>query len=386
MNLHMMSAAECRLRSNWVGYTACMRWFPTLLALVLTACTVTVPVEPPTSQPVTPAEPRDATGPAPSPGVADAAAWSRLGLNGRILVAQTTRGVWLLDLVSGETRNVYSPPDLATEWVNMAALAPDGRTIVMAFAPLPPPGQVQFGYTALYLLDLADPSSLRPLLERKDERESYFTPSWSPDGRYIYYSHLERIANPSNATETVSYQYSVERVSYPDGQVEVLVPGAYWPRVSPDGARIVYVSIDPVALSDSGLYIADADGQNPIRVLEASPYGALDAPLFSADGRNLFISIVSEPLGRRRQGLGTPLRPVPSAHNVPSDWWTLPLGNSTPQRLTQINATGLYGDLSPDGRWLGFLSTRGIEVMAPDGSQLTLLSDLGGFGNIDWVP
>jgi Tol biopolymer transport system component len=373
-------------------YAVKMRLLSMLLTLTITACTVTVPVEPPTSTLVT-AYPADTPDPlrgspglAPSPGPASTVAWSALGLSGKILVAQATRGVWLLDLASGVARTVYSPPDLSTEWVNMAALAPDSQTVVMAFAPLPSPGQVQFGYTALYLLDLADPASLRPLLERKDERESYFTPSWSPDGRYIYYSHLERIANPANATETVSYQYSVERVSYSDGQVEVLVPGAYWPRVSADGTRIVFVTIDPVTLTDSGLFIADADGQNPIRVLEAGPFGAVDAPFFSADGRSLFMSIVSEPLGRRGLGLGTPLRPAPPAHNVPSDWWTLPLGSSTPQRLTQINATGLYGDISPDGRWLGFLSTRGIEVMAPDGSQLTLLSDLGGYGSMDWVP
>jgi Tol biopolymer transport system component len=356
----------------------------------LTACTVNVPVEPPTSAPVTPypagAPDRLQGYPAPTQGVVDAATWSGLGLTGKILVAQTTRGIWLLDLASGEARTVYSPPDLATEWVNMAALSPDGRTIVMAFAPAPLPGQVQFGYTALYLVDIDDPSSARPLLEREDERESYFTPSWSPDGRFIYYSHLKRIADPSNATQTIGYQYSVERVSFPEGAVEVLVPGAYWPRLAPDGTRIVYVTIDPVALSDNGIIIADSDGADPIRVLEVGSFGAVDAPLFSPDGQTVFVSIISEALGGRSSGLGARLRPAPLTHNVPSDWWSLPLGSSTPQRLTQINATGLYGDFSPDGRWLGFLSTRGIEVMAADGSQLTLISEWGGFGSIDWVP
>lgn len=362
-----------------------MRLMCLLLAFTLSACTLSVPAAPATTAPAVTADLLPG-GPTRISSAVDGVAWSGLGLSGRILVAQTTRGVWLLDLASGQTRTVYSPPDLTSEWVNTAALSPDGRTIVLAFAPLPPPGQVQFGYTALYLVDLDEPDSLRPLLERKDERESYFTPSWSPDGRYIYYSHLERIVDPSNATETVSYQYSVERVSYPDGAVEVLVPGSYWPRVSADGSRIVYVSIDPIALKDSGIYIADANGQNPIRVLEAGPYGAIDAPLFSPDGRSVFMSIVSEPVGRSGRGLNAPPRPAPRAHNVPSDWWMLPLGSSTPHRLTQLNTTGLYGDFSPDGRWLGFLSTRGIEVMAADGSQLALLSEQGGFGSIDWVP
>jgi hypothetical protein len=77
---------------------------------------------------------------------------------------------------------------------------------------------------------------------------------------------------------------------------------------------------------------------------------------------------------------------VASAHNVPSDWYQALSIGGTPQRLTNLNDTGLYGALSPDGKQMAFICASGLNVMNLDGSGLTQLSGDVMVGTIDWLP
>ena len=61
-------------------------------------------------------------------------------------------------------------------------------------------------------------------------------------------------------------------------------------------------------------------------------------------------------------------------------------GSGEPQRLTNLNAIGLYGDFDEGGQHLAFISAAGVHVMGPDGSNLTQLRDIATTGTIDWVP
>ena len=76
---------------------------------------------------------------------------------------------------------------------------------------------------------------------------------------------------------------------------------------------------------------------------------------------------------------------APAAHNVPSDWWRVPVTGGAPERLTQIFDTGLHGAAAPGGGWAAFISASGLYVMQSDGGNVTRLSRQGGTGTVEWL-
>jgi Tol biopolymer transport system component len=349
------------------------------LAVVLSACSthLTRPTPAPTS--AAPTSGNDSAG----------LPWASLNLAGRIIFTRATEGVWQLDLETGAAEQLFQPPDKNTSWINSASVSPDGQQIVVAYAPPPQPGEVQFGYTDLYLMPADGSAAPTLFLARPDPRESYFNPIWSPDGRHIYFAHLDQIQVPGSNPPEFTFQYNVERAAYPDGQPELIAPNAFWPRLSEDGAQLVYISVDPQTF-DNDLHVANADGTNARRFAELADFPAVDAPLFSPDGSAILFSAVSQSIAARPGELswleGMMGVKTASAHNVPSDWWRIPIGGGPPEQLTKIYDTGLYGDFAPDGRHMAFLSLRGLTVMTPDGQNLAGLSSNGAYGTVDWIP
>lgn len=157
---------------------------------------------------------------------------------------------------------------------------------------------------------------------------------------------------------------------------------AAWPRVSKDGESLAYVT------EANETIVAKADGSSPSVVIGQEQFAAVDAPLFSPDGNLLYFSAVdAEPesqssLWDRLLGVA-----VASAHSVPSDWWLMPAdGSGEPERLTNLNAIGLYGDFSASGQHIAFITAEGVNVMEPDGTNIVQLQIIPTTGAIDWVP
>ena len=69
------------------------------------------------------------------------------------------------------------------------------------------------------------------------DQDQYLQPVWSPDGKYIYFTHVNY--------QSSSAAYEVMRLAYPKGKPEQLVNQAYWPQISTDGSHLTYVSIFP---------------------------------------------------------------------------------------------------------------------------------------------
>jgi hypothetical protein len=237
---------------------------------------------------------------------------------------------------------------------------------------------VQFGFTDLYLMPADGSGEPAPLLLRSELSEAYFNVTW-PTEEYIYYSH---VAPATDDLGAVIYSSQIERLRYPERETELLVPAASWPRLSYDGAQLAYVN------NELELVVAEPDGSRPEVVLGPDLFEAVDAPLFSRDGEHLYFSAVGAPAESlssfwdRLLGVR-----VAWAHDVPSDWWRMPAGGSgEPERLTDIEAIGLYGDFSLDGRHLAFIASDGVFLMRPDGSELQQLRDIVAIGTIDWSP
>jgi WD40 repeat protein len=333
--------------------------------------------------------------------------WANLNLTGKLIFltfitgSQSVPRLVQLDLATGQQTTLFQPP--ANTWISGAAVSPDHKQIVIAYAPPPPPGDYQYGYTEFYLLP-AECVSLpegcgsaapQPLLTRTAKTESFFNPSWSPDGRYLYYVHLT-----SNSGNDGTYQYRLERLAYPDGKPEVISDHAAWSRLLPDGTKLAYVAFDPPnGVND--LYLADPDGKNAQPLMPPHTFQSVDAPFFSPDGKFIYFSatgdgpapaLAEHPL----QGAARPRAwgwleslfgaQIAYANGAPSDWWRIPVAGGQPERLTHILDTGLYGTFSPDGGRVAFIALTGLYVMNPDGSALTQMLNVANVGTLDWVP
>ena len=118
----------------------------------------------------------------------------------------------------------------------------------------------------------------------KDRLETY--PTWSPDGKYLYYCSAPILWEDRDKTPPDNFdkvQYDLMRISYDVdkdqwGQPEIVLStnetgmSILLPRISPDGRFLVFVMCDyscfPVYRPSSDLYIMD---------LKTSSYKKLDA-------------------------------------------------------------------------------------------------------------
>ena len=279
------------------------------------------------------------------------------------------------DLASRRTRRLFTAPENA--WIAQTAVSPKDFQIVMAYAPEPPAGQVQFGYTGLYFL--SEGSEPQEFLPRSMAEEVFYNPVWSPAGDVLYYSHVI-----PDAEKSFAFTNQLERLIIETGGIEHVAMDGIWPSVSPDGTQVVYVTISPYTLANA-LYIADANGENARLLVAEDRFQVMDAPMFSPDGRWVYFSAseqISVSLTWWENLLGIQ---VAAAHNIPSDWWRIPVSGGEIERLTNRDEVGLYGDISTDGEAIIFVSTSGLYQMNADGTGLERLLELSAIPSLSWV-
>jgi Tol biopolymer transport system component len=351
------------------------------LALLLPACTARLTDITPVAGPEQVATPTPAGLSTPQPATPTPLSVADFGLTGQFLfLTSSVEGQKLvkLDLVSGALTTLFAAPNQS--WMSDGAVSPDGRQIVVTYAPPPAADKGEFSPPGLYTMPLAGAGSLLPILEPDDRNEAYSTPAWSPDGRYLYYSHLVY-----SAADGYLPHYTIERWAYPGGQPQVLVKDGLWPSLSPDGSKLAYLSFN-LDTQATTLSLADADGAHAVPVLAPDAFPIVDAHFFTPDGQQIIFSAVGEqPVSQGSDlekwlGVGTA-----RAHNLPSDWWRISVGGGQPERLTQIYSSGLYGAYAPDGSRIAFIDYSGLYLMNPDGSEIAQLLQISTWGMLAWV-
>lgn len=362
-----------------------------IFALVISGCSIEVPqpsAETPDSVP-------DAI--VTNPGVSEnttqiPVTWSSLNLTGKLIYNMGAVEndnyiirVLSLDLETGQVTTIYKAPTNA--WVYYISVSPDSKQLVMSFSP--PPGEDPEIVQALYIMPIDGSESPQLLFKPPIREDQYTQAEWSPDGKYIYYTHVnyQFPVDPNR----VYPLYQIFRMEYPNGQPELLAEKAYWPRLSPDSTHLTYISIDPMSIKQQ-LIVADMDGRNAKEVSLSGSYvpDIKDAPIFSPDGASILFSAAAPTQSRQphwfEKLMGTRL--ARANGSVPSDWWSVPVNGGALTRLTQIQASSLYGSLSPDDKRIVSFSGAGIFVMNLDGSELTILMpnpDLF-IGTVQWIP
>jgi Tol biopolymer transport system component len=317
--------------------------------------------------------------------------WADLNLTGRLvyingIVADNVfrLQIQVLDLVTGEIKTIFDSPKYS--WIYYVTVSPDNQQLVMSYSP--PPGESPVDQD-LYTMPLDGSQPPQLLFTPPTKEDDYIEVEYSPDGKYVYFTHVNYHIPPEPGQ--LYPLYTIFRKELPDGEPEKIAEKAYWPRVSPDSSQITYVTVDLFKRGNK-LFVADADGGNAWEVVVTGPRlpDIKDAPIFSADGQSLIFS-AEVPLQSYQQNWLDRLMGVrvAKAHsNVPSDWWSIPVTGGEMTRLTNLQTLGLFASRSPDNQFIASYSLNGIFVMRPDGTQLTqmLPNPQSVPGTVCWIP
>jgi Tol biopolymer transport system component len=372
-------------------------WF-LILALALSSCSVQI------NQPAngTPSS-QAATAPASTPPSVDSqqpnkvtssqlpVTWSALNLTGRLvyIIGDAVDNVFslkiqILDLVTGEVTTIFDAPKYS--WIYYITVSPDGKQLLMSYSP--PPGENEPANQDLYIMPLDGSQPPKLLFTPAAKADDYVEVEWSSDGKYIYFTHVNFQITPQ--PNQIYPLYEIYRMTFPDGKPEKVAEKSFWPRLSADSSHIAYISVD-LFLRENKLYIADANGENAHEVVLKGPQipDVKDAPIFSPDGQTLLFSAPVPAQSYQPNWLDKVMGvQIAKAHNVPSDWWSVPVTGGTITQLTNIQTTNLFASFAPDGKHLVSHSTSGIFVMNPDGSELTMLipNPQAVPGTVTWIP
>jgi Tol biopolymer transport system component len=314
--------------------------------------------------------------------------WAPLNLTGKLVYTTSTReddgttisAIQILDLTTGNMTSLFSEKDA---WVFYMAISPDFKWLAMSYSPAAQDNVSS--NRALYSMPLDASSPPQLLITAPTPEDHYTQVEWSPDGKYLYYVHYNH-----NQSEGKTFEaYEIFRYAYPNGTPEQILSYAFWPRISADSSKIVYVSLDPES-GNNELWLANADGSNPQQVIisGASIPVVIDAPILSPDGQSILFSAPSPGQAYQPSWFEKLLGiQIAEAHNVPSDWWSVPVTGGTPTQLTNIQTINLFASISPDKKHIASVGEGDIFVMDLDGSNLTrIISDPGIHGTVSWIP
>jgi Tol biopolymer transport system component len=355
----------------------------TILALFLAACSSATPTSSNATSSVGLGTPPPTLQPGTLLSTAQPSVWGKFGLSGRLVLIEFNpdgNRLFSLDLTTGARTLLYQAPQRSL--LSGAAVSPDGKQILLVYAP-PPPPDGSLTASNLYLMP-ADGSSLpQVLVTSATSNDLYYIASWAPDGQSIYSSYY----HPADSQKNTPDQYAVVKISL-DGQVTPVIQNAIWPVISPDRTQMAYLTAS-ASTSVNDLYVANLDGSNPVPVIPGNAYASVDAHLFTPDGKSLIFSAVN-PVASippstswLEKLLGIT---VASAHSVPSDWYMQKLGDGSSTRLTEVADTGMNAAISPDGKNMAFVGSQGIYNYNFASGKAQLLSNLYVVGTICWLP
>lgn len=301
-----------------------------------------------------------------------------LGLEGRMIYTQGPDGLWEIDLDSGKSMQLWEMDEGA--FVSGVAVSPDGLDLVLAYAP---PTDSPIPRADIYLAN-ADGSDPQPLLQHRTLHEAFNSPTWSPNGQWVYFTRSDVLIDDEQGTSEPVV--NIERVPAGGGAPELVVKDAEQPNFSADGSRLAYLRFDLETFTRS-LWVANADGSEAMEVLPDSMFTDLASPRLSPDGE----TIVFAGSGIRSVGAAAPrslwdrLLGIQSAyaHGLPWDFYSMPAKGGELDKITDWATDGPAAAWSPLGDHLALMHIGGLFVTG--GEEPSRLAETPSHGGIDWA-
>jgi Tol biopolymer transport system component len=316
------------------------------------------------------------------------------GLDGRIVLTRSNRLV-VRDVASGEERTLVTAP--GSDFMIDPAWSRDGAQIAYAQQITLIPGRSTDYGSDLYVIDAAG-GEPRRLLEHNEPGSFYRYPSFSPDGRTVYFFR-------SRLDETQTQVFEGAALNLDTNVVEVLMKQAYGGEVSPDGKSLIYVDLtggwQSLSLMDlatrksrtlvspdkDGLYFYYAPRFSPdgSRIVFAGSGDAGQVPVGSLPGRQGTVSdaLVLSPDAALALGFA-------GAGALDGPPWDLYLvevkGDSKLVRLTEVYDDQPFPAWSPDGARILYIGVTGLVAISPDQSTDPVKLDEGLLhAQMDWA-
>ncbi len=278
------------------------------------------------------------------------------------------------------------------------AISPDGAQVAYVVFQLTQAEGTTIG-TDLAVSSIAEPQQ-RIVVQHQDLAEFFWNPRWTPDGESLIVTH-----------ESAAAPISVVRVELPGGDLETLRADARDADISPDGARLVFVS-GPYS-GDPHLVVRSlADGSeivlDPARRWQPRPFRI---PRFSADGESVIFSagqylpqVSARPVPVPEPGPARSTRdafrpsPVPAPEpgparaaasirlNGPEDLWSVHLPTGELRQLAAVSEDQPDFTLSADGRHVLIFGAFGTYLISTSALEPAYAIAPGEFhGWIDWI-
>jgi Tol biopolymer transport system component len=186
-----------------------------------------------------------------------------LSPDGRTIYASAEGHLFAVPLEGGPARRITKDRPAGEQyWYFLHGVSPDGTTL--AYVAVQPIGADQMARRNLALIPATGGEDV--LLS---DSTGFDGPEYSPDGQWIYYNSEEAASQPGHA--------QLFRIR-PDGsgreQLTFDERVNWFPHVSPDGKRVVYVSFSPGTIGhpadkDISIRLLPADGGAPCIIAEA---------------------------------------------------------------------------------------------------------------------
>ena len=311
-----------------------------------------------------------------------------LGLSGRLIFTQAT-GLWQIDMLDGQSTQLWEPPK--GSYLSGLANSPDGDQLVLAYAPPPLDNRPQIGRTGLYITGgscisrAGDCGDTLAILLQRSEHETFTTPYWSPNGKWIYYTHQEDLLD--DAGNYAGFSMSLNRLQVSgSGVPEKLIPHAGQPSMSSDGSLLAYVSYDLETYA-RGLWIALPDGSDPRQVVPDNIFGAIAGPQLSPDGTEIAFAASAVARANKFSGLTWLDRLLGVRKALAHGWrweiWKVSINGGDPVQLTRLRLDSPWPAWSPAGDYLALLRLGGVHLLREEGDAILLGRALG-HGQLIW--
>ena len=354
-----------------------------LVMLILQACqsATQTPVPTPTAESMVTPTTEAAVLPTQTEDQIPVALSSDMKPSGKLILSDYNSGISEFNFATMTLVPRFRPPN--NGFVGPTALSPDGKTFLMVYSIPRDIGDPQYGAADLYTLSADGLGEPQLLLNTTESGDYYFSPWWSPDGQSLYYG---RLYTPISGPPIKQTGYFLVRYALPSGPPQDLTTDILNVRVSADGKKLFYVSVNPQTTL-SNIFQAELDGSNAKGLLPDGETWIIDSIGVSPDGGSV---IFNRGISESSQA-GTSLLydlmgiRVASAHNLPSDIWIMKIGEA-PKQLTHLDGYGFVADFSPDGQYIGFSCDTGVYVMRSDGTGQTKVSNQPSFSMLQWVP